>query len=195
MGPAGVVSRTAPSLGRCRRRRRREISGRVAGLPDGIALSVVQNQRIGRALFEFALGGNFGFTQNRAPGCGFLVEQSQAWPAASVHAQVNGALLRRRSPDNGVPSLSILDGWWIEGCIEGLAGWAIGDDSRASNAPAAISTHAGLLYEKLEKVVVPTFYQDRARFMNIMMHCIALNGSSFNTQRMILEYVSKAYLP
>ncbi len=96
---------------------------------------------------------------------------------------------------NGVPSFSILDGWWIEGCIEGITGWAIGDDSRASSAPADISAHAGLLYEKLEKVVVPTFYQDRARFMNIMIHCIALNGSFFNTQRMILEYVSKAYLP
>jgi starch phosphorylase len=96
---------------------------------------------------------------------------------------------------NGVPSLSILDGWWVEGCIEGVTGWAIGEDARAmsENHSPDRSKDAASLYDKLEKVVIPTFYGYRGRFINVMCHSIALNGSFFNTQRMILQYVLKAY--
>ena len=93
---------------------------------------------------------------------------------------------------NGVPSLSILDGWWIEGCIEGTTGWAID-----STAPAAAGDHtphdADSLYDKLEHVVIPLYYKNRDGWLNIMRHAIALNGSFFNTQRMLLQYVLKAY--
>jgi starch phosphorylase len=94
---------------------------------------------------------------------------------------------------NGVPSLSNLDGWWIEGCIEGTTGWAIGQDGRTPEAPADSAADAVSLYDKLENVVMPMFYKDRDRFLNIMVHAIALNGSFFNTQRMIQQYVLKAY--
>jgi len=94
---------------------------------------------------------------------------------------------------NGVPSLSILDGWWIEGCIEGVTGWSIGDISRAIEDHDNRPEDAKLLYEKLETVVIPTFYQNRNQFINIMLHAIALNGSFFNTQRMMQQYVLKAY--
>jgi starch phosphorylase len=96
---------------------------------------------------------------------------------------------------NGVPSLSILDGWWLEGCIEGFTGWSIGerpteiDANDTRNQPDAKS-----LYDRLETVVAPCFYADRERFIDIMRHSIALNGSFFNTQRMIQQYVEKAYL-
>ncbi len=93
---------------------------------------------------------------------------------------------------NGVPSLSILDGWWIEGCIEGVTGWAIGekvdddeDDNRSENAAS--------LYDKLERVIIPMFYNERPRFINVMLHAAALNGSFFNTQRMMQQYVLNAY--
>ncbi|MGB6042940.1 MAG: alpha-glucan family phosphorylase, partial [Pirellulales bacterium] len=91
---------------------------------------------------------------------------------------------------NGVPSLSILDGWWIEGCIEGRTGWAIGDDKGHNHR----SQDAASLYEKLEQVIVPMFYRDRERFIEVMRHAIALNGSFFNTQRMLQQYAQKAYL-
>ena len=52
---------------------------------------------------------------------------------------------------------------------------------------------AASLYDKMERVVVPLFYRDRERFIDVMRHAIALNGSFFNTQRMVLEYVTKAY--
>ena len=90
---------------------------------------------------------------------------------------------------NGVPSLSILDGWWIEGWIEGVTGWSI-DHSENDG----MSFDANSLYEKLERVVLPLYYCDRNRFVDVMRHAIALNGSFFNTQRMMLQYALKAYL-
>ena len=94
---------------------------------------------------------------------------------------------------NGVPSLSVLDGWWIEGCIEGvdrLGHWR----PRTSLPSGDRSAHdAASLYDKLEQVVLPLFYNERDRFIEVMRHAIALNGSFFNTQRMVLQYVLKAY--
>ena len=57
---------------------------------------------------------------------------------------------------NGVPSLSILDGWWLEGCVEGSTGWAIGTDSSAPSDPAR---EAESFYGKLEFTIAPLFYQ------------------------------------
>lgn len=94
---------------------------------------------------------------------------------------------------NGIPMLSIRDGWWVEGCIEGITGWTIGEKQTDETANTD-TTDANALYDKLENIVIPTFY-DRDRFINVMRHCIALNGSFFNTQRMIQQYVTKAYFP
>jgi starch phosphorylase len=86
---------------------------------------------------------------------------------------------------NGIPSLSILDGWWIEGCIEGLTGWAI--EGSAGDAKA--------LYDKLQNEIVPMYLGERGKFIEIMRHSIALNGAFFNTQRMLLQYLARAYFP
>jgi len=93
---------------------------------------------------------------------------------------------------NGVPSLSVLDGWWFEGHIEGVTGWSIGgsaepepDESRESND----------LYVKLEQVILPLFYGLPLGYVQVMRHAIALNGSFFNTQRMVQQYVRNAYFP
>ncbi|MCB1019401.1 MAG: alpha-glucan family phosphorylase [Acidobacteria bacterium] len=88
---------------------------------------------------------------------------------------------------NGVPSLSTLDGWWIEGHIENLTGWSI-DDQGGGEIEETAS-----LYEKLEKVIVPLYYDDPDGFANVMRTSIALNGSFFNTQRMLLQYIFNAY--
>ena len=93
---------------------------------------------------------------------------------------------------NGVPSLSVLDGWWIEGCIEGRTGWAI--DPGVVDNDNRTAPDAAALYDKLEKVVIPLYYGNREGFIDVMVYAIALNGSFFNTHRMVLEYVSKAYL-
>lgn len=98
---------------------------------------------------------------------------------------------------NGVPSLSVLDGWWLEGCIEGITGWGIGNGEMppsGSDLTARNQADAAALYRKLQDDVVPLYYQQRDRFIDLMRHAIAVNGSFFNTQRMIQQYVTKAYL-
>ena len=95
---------------------------------------------------------------------------------------------------NGVPSLSVLDGWWIEGCIEGETGWSIGERHENGNGNGERSAKdAAALYDKLEREVLPLFYTNRDGFTDVMRHAISLNGSFFNTQRMIQQYVVKAY--
>ena len=94
---------------------------------------------------------------------------------------------------NGVPSLSVLDGWWIEGHIEGLTGWAIGEPAGQAEAADRRSKDASALYDKLEQVVIPLFYGARDGFIEVMRHAMALNGSFFNTHRMMQQYVLKAY--
>jgi starch phosphorylase len=94
---------------------------------------------------------------------------------------------------NGVPSLSIPDGWWIEGCIEGVTGWSIGPPDGAAAASADHSEDAASLYDKLERIVMPLYYYNRDDFLEVMRHAIALNGSFFNTHRMLQQYVLKAY--
>ena len=96
---------------------------------------------------------------------------------------------------NGVPSLSVLDGWWIEGHIEGVTGWSIGDRVEACLEPSSgmDACHASALCDKLEQKVLPCFYKDRDHFIEMMRQTIAVNGSFFNTQRMLAQYVNNAY--
>jgi starch phosphorylase len=96
---------------------------------------------------------------------------------------------------NGVPSLSVLDGWWVEGHIEGVTGWAIGDSRRGGGSREMEQREeAESLYEKLETVILPMYYNERQKFLEVMQHAIAINGSFFNTQRMVQQYITDAYL-
>ena len=94
---------------------------------------------------------------------------------------------------NGVPSLSILDGWWIEGHIEGITGWSIGEKIREKVERHDSIKDAVSLLKKLEEVILPLFYNHRDQFVELMRHAIAINGSFFNTQRMVQQYVLNAY--
>jgi starch phosphorylase len=94
---------------------------------------------------------------------------------------------------NGVPSLSILDGWWIEGHIEGVTGWSIGESGETSAAATDRLKDAESLYLKLERDVVPMYYGAREHWIDVMAHAIALNGSFFHTHRMVQQYVLNAY--
>ncbi|MGD2167784.1 MAG: glycogen/starch/alpha-glucan phosphorylase, partial [Gammaproteobacteria bacterium] len=90
---------------------------------------------------------------------------------------------------NGVPNLSILDGWWLEGHIEGITGWSIGNGDLESTP----DHDAASLYDKLENVVLP-LYQDREGWTEIMKGAIARNGSVFHSHRMMRRYSAEAYL-
>ena len=92
---------------------------------------------------------------------------------------------------NGVPTLSILDGWWIEGHVEGVTGWSIGDGWQSE---ASLDSEITSLYDKLEYMIVPMFYKRPGEFASVMRSAIALNGSYFNAQRMLVQYLQNAYL-
>lgn len=101
-----------------------------------------------------------------------------------------------KAAHNGVPSFSILDGWWIEGNIEGVTGWAIGSkESELSGSEDLNRQDAEDMYQKLKNVIVPIFYRERERWIDVMRQAIALNASFFNTHRMVQQYVTNAYLP
>jgi glycogen phosphorylase len=92
---------------------------------------------------------------------------------------------------NGVLNFSVLDGWWLEGCIEGVTGWAIGGSSSVKDDPA---THAAELYEKLEVTVLPLYYGHRDGWLGMMKQTIAKLAAWFNTHRMMRRYAAEAYL-
>lgn len=97
-----------------------------------------------------------------------------------------------KAAHNGVPQFSTLDGWWIEGRIENITGWAIG--TRKSNERESDDdADRDDLYTKLESWIMPKFYKDRENWIRTMRSCIAINASFFNTNRMIQQYVLNAY--
>jgi glycogen phosphorylase len=93
---------------------------------------------------------------------------------------------------NGVPSLSTLDGWWIEGCIEGVTGWPVGE-AAGPEITSDAGGDGGRLYDVLEDVVVPTYYKDPNALTIMGRRAIALNGSFFSAHRMVDEYARRAY--
>jgi len=93
---------------------------------------------------------------------------------------------------NGVPSLSTLDGWWVEGCIEDHTGWSIEGDLEAHGGDLN-AADAAAMYDKLETRILPLFYDDPIAYAKLMRDCIAINGSYFNTQRAIEQYARIAY--
>ncbi|HSP54654.1 MAG TPA: hypothetical protein VLS25_03615, partial [Dehalococcoidia bacterium] len=91
---------------------------------------------------------------------------------------------------NGVPSLSTIDGWWVEGWVEGVTGWAIGE---GPSVPSNAANEAASLYDKLEYVIMPMFYKRPNAYAEVMRSAIALNGSFFNAQRMVEQYAASVY--
>lgn len=90
---------------------------------------------------------------------------------------------------NGVPQLSVLDGWWVEGCIEGVTGWAIGDSIESKNGDDGET-----LYQKLEQVVLPMYYGNPADWIGVMKGAISKNACYFNSHRMMRRYATEAYI-
>jgi starch phosphorylase len=98
-----------------------------------------------------------------------------------------------KAAHNGVPSLSVLDGWWLEVPVEGVTGWAIGSRDRGPSFERRDDEDAEDLYRRLEETILPLYYGDPLQWAELMRFTIALNASFFNTQRMVQEYVTHAY--
>lgn len=130
--------------------------------------------------------------------CRLMVSGSDLWvntPRPPLEASGTSGM---KAALNGVPSLSTLDGWWLEGCVPGVTGWAIGDGSPAPadhDAEVAFDREqARQLCDLLEREIVPVFRGDREGWLHIMRGAISINGSHFTTERMMREYALRAYL-
>lgn len=91
---------------------------------------------------------------------------------------------------NAVPNLSVLDGWWMEGCIEGVTGWAVGQLSTVE----ANGEDGRALYSVLEDAVLPLYHRDRAGWLRVMQGAITKNACYFNSHRMMRRYATAAYI-
>jgi starch phosphorylase len=120
-----------------------------------------------------------------------LCAGSDVWLNTPQRPQEASGTSGMKAAVNGVPSLSILDGWWLEGCIEGVTGWAIGEDDGSPNDAAR---DAVSLYDKLEYAVAPLYYGRPLAYAGVMRSAIALNASFFTAQRMLLQYQRNAYV-
>jgi len=118
-----------------------------------------------------------------------LVTGSDVWLNTPLRPYEASGTSGMKACFNGVPQLSVLDGWWVEGCIEGVTGWAIGKDHEGANGEDATA-----LYGKLEDIVLPLWHGDRAKWIAVMKGAISKNASYFNSHRMLRSYAIEAYL-
>lgn len=117
-----------------------------------------------------------------------LVSGADVWLNTPLPPMEASGTSGMKAAVNGVLNLSVLDGWWIEACIEGVTGWAIGADDRQSDDDAED------LYRKLEQVVLRLYHDDRGRWIWMMKQAISKIAPRFNSQRMMRRYASEAYL-
>ncbi|MFO7838363.1 MAG: alpha-glucan family phosphorylase [Desulfosalsimonadaceae bacterium] len=151
------------------------IHGKIRELQDKICICYLENYDIYRAKL--------------------LVGGVDVWVNTPLRPMEASGTSGMKAALNGVLNLSILDGWWMEGHIEDFTGWRIGERQRLTEEDPENSgkKDADSLYSQLEKKVLPCFYENREHWMDMMAYNIALNGSFFNTQRMVSQYVMEAY--
>jgi glycogen phosphorylase len=121
-----------------------------------------------------------------------LVSGSDVWLNTPIRPLEASGTSGMKAAMNGVPSLSVPDGWWLEGCDEGVTGWAIGGD-QAVDGNEQWRRDAASIYEKLEKVILPLYYAGGEGFALVRRGALAHNGAGFNTHRMVREYAGKAW--
>ncbi|HEB75130.1 MAG TPA: alpha-glucan family phosphorylase, partial [Nitrospirae bacterium] len=101
-----------------------------------------------------------------------------------------------KAAHNGVLNFSVLDGWWIEGYIEGYTGWSIGPapSELTPDEETADRRDSEDLYNKLEQEIIPLYYGDRDGWIRMMQHAIGKIAYYFNSHRMMRRYVTEGYL-
>ncbi|HHT9144554.1 MAG: alpha-glucan family phosphorylase [Candidatus Brocadiaceae bacterium] len=124
-----------------------------------------------------------------------LVSGVDVWLNTPLRPREASGTSGMKAAHNGVINFSVLDGWWIEGHIEGITGWSIGPkptESSLTNINDAAD--ADDLYYKLENIIIPMYYHDRNQWIKIMKNSIGKIAYYFNSHRMMRRYVTEAYL-
>jgi len=124
-----------------------------------------------------------------------LVSGVDVWLNTPMRPREASGTSGMKAAHNGVVNFSVLDGWWIEGHIEGFTGWAIGPPPTESTLTESTDdVDAEDLYQKLEKQVIPIYYNERHIWIRMMQNAIGKNAYYFNTHRMMRRYVTEAYI-
>ncbi len=119
-----------------------------------------------------------------------MVSGSDLWLNNPIRGKEASGTSGMKAAHNGTPQLSTPDGWWLEGYIEDITGWNIGEDFVEGEDEDRVDSIS--LYSKLEHIM-SIYHNDRQDWIKVMKHCITLNASHFNTDRMLKEYLAKAY--
>ena len=124
-----------------------------------------------------------------------LVSGADIWLNTPLRPLEASGTSGMKAAHNGVINFSVLDGWWIEGHIEGFTGWAIGPAAKEIVPDDNMNQiDAEDLYNKLEKVIIPLYYDDRKTWIRMMQNAIGKNAYYFNSHRMMRRYVTEAYI-
>lgn len=124
-----------------------------------------------------------------------LVSGVDVWLNTPLRPREASGTSGMKAAHNGVVNFSVLDGWWIEGHIEGFTGWSIGPSPTETQLVDDFDNRdAEDLYYKLEHIIIPSFYNDRRIWIRMMQNAIGKNAYYFNTHRMMRRYVTEAYI-
>jgi len=124
-----------------------------------------------------------------------LIPGVDIWLNTPVRPKEASGTSGMKAAHNGVPHFSVLDGWWVEGHIDSITGWSIGPLPTEENENTNNDVEdANELYDKLQNVILPMYYDKRSKWLHVMRNVIAFNASFFNTHRMIQQYTLNAYL-
>ena len=125
----------------------------------------------------------------------YLVAGVDVWLNTPLRPMEASGTSGMKACHNGVPHFSVLDGWWLEGHVEGVTGWSIGKypEGDEIEKPSDSVYDAQDLYNKLDNVLMPLYYNDKEKWAEVMRNAIAFNASFFNTTRMLQQYVTNAY--
>ncbi len=126
---------------------------------------------------------------------GLMVGGVDVWLNTPMRPREASGTSGMKASHNGVLNFSVLDGWWIEGHIEGSTGWAIGPlPTETTLTKSTDESDADDLYRKLEEQVIPTYYDDSEAWQRMMQNAIGKVAYYFNSHRMMRRYVTEAYI-
>ncbi|MFZ6016925.1 MAG: alpha-glucan family phosphorylase [Nitrospirota bacterium] len=124
-----------------------------------------------------------------------LVSGVDVWLNTPLRPREASGTSGMKAAHNGVLNFSVLDGWWIEGHIEGFTGWSIGPSPTETRLVDDMDARdADDLYNKLEYIITPLFYNNRQIWIRMMQNAIGKNAYYFNSHRMMRRYVTEAYI-